>query len=162
MRSSRFLHWNFRLGESNWVYRVVDLDRRKNFVKVSSKSVYSVMIYLVFPGTNIMVPRYSFPLWMLHRLCTILGPDVTPKNIFDRWKIVGPSSFSKVPRKSHRHRWRKEKHKFHTGLVILQVSVCLLFTLKHADPSATLVSEMQYFRRYNPSNWLFVVTLCRG
>lgn len=95
MRSSRFLHWNFRLGESNWVYRVVDLDRRKNFVKVSSKSVYSVMIYLVFPGTNIMVPRYSFPLWMLHRLCTILGPDVTPKNIFDRWKIVGPSSFSK-------------------------------------------------------------------
>ena len=42
------------------------------------------MIYLVFPGTNIMVPRYSFPLWMLHRLCTIPGPDVTPKNIFDR------------------------------------------------------------------------------
>lgn len=95
MRSSRFLHWNFRLGESNWVYRVVDLDRRKNFVKVSSKSVYSVMIYLVFPGTNIMVPRYSFPLWMLHRLCTILGPDVTPKNIFDRLKTLVPHHFQK-------------------------------------------------------------------
>ena len=95
MRSSRFLHWNFRLDESNWVYRVVDLDRRKNFVKVSSKSVYSVMIYLVFPGTNIMVPRYSFPLWMLHRLCTIPGPDVTPKNIFDRWKSLVPHHFQK-------------------------------------------------------------------
>jgi hypothetical protein len=42
-----------------------------------------------------MVPRYSFPLWMLHRLCTILGPDVTPKNIFDRLKTLVPHHFQK-------------------------------------------------------------------
>ena len=49
------------------------------------------MIYLVFPGTNIMVPRYSFPLWMLHRLCTILGPDVAPKTfsiVENRWSLI--------------------------------------------------------------------------
>ena len=160
MRSFRFLHWNFRPCESNWTYRVVDLDRRKNFVKVSSKSAYSVMIYLIFPGANITVPQYS--LTKTPQDVDFFSVRMSLKKYFRSLKIVGPSSFSKVPRKSHRHRWRKEKHKFHTGLAILQVSVCLLFTLKHADPSATLVNEMQYFRRYNPSNWLFVVTLCRG
>ena len=51
------------------------------------------MIYLVFPGTNIMVPRYSFPLWMLHRLCTILGPDVTSKTFSIVEKSLVPRHF---------------------------------------------------------------------
>ena len=51
------------------------------------------MIYLVFPGTNIMVPRYSFPLWMLHRLCTILGPDVTSKAFSIVEKSLVPRHF---------------------------------------------------------------------
>jgi hypothetical protein len=97
--SSLILIWNFRLGASHWINGIVDLEHAENFFKVSSKSAYSTMRELVFPGTVVARSCFRVSVFPCFRVFEArflyFWSGCHHKDIFERWKSLVPLSFSK-------------------------------------------------------------------